>query len=440
MMAEKVVMPKLGASMEEGTIDNWLVEVGDKVEAGDPIVEIQTDKITIEVEAEVDGVLLKKLYDVGDTVPVLEVIAYIGEEGEAIDHLVETPTQTENQVEPEQQETVETNQTASHLRDGRKIRRTPLARRLAEEYGFDLKDIVGTGPKGRIQKVDVERYITNMKKKITPLAKKIAEDKQVDYSRITGSGARGKIVKADVLKASEQVVRDAFQDERVPLSGIRKVIAERMSQSFYTAPHVTLFSEVDMTEVIKLRKQLLPEIEKETGLRISFNEIMLKATAVVLRKHPNINVSLVDDKEIVYHRNIHLGFAVAMDDGLVVPVIEHADQKGLATITKEAKTLAEQARNKSLSPEKMQGSTFTISNLGMYAVNGFTPIINPPNAAILGVGQIQEKVVVINGEMKVRSMMELSLSFDHRVIDGAPAARFLTDLKDILEHPYKLLM
>ena len=440
MMAEKVVMPKLGASMEEGTIDNWLVEVGDKVEAGDPIVEIQTDKITIEVEAEVDGVLLKKLYDVGDTVPVLEVIAYIGEEGEAIDHLVETPTQTENQVEPEQQETVETNQTASHLRDGRKIRRTPLARRLAEEHGIDLKDIVGTGPKGRIQKVDVERYITNMKKKITPLAKKIAEDKQVDYSGITGSGARGKIVKADVLKASEQVARDAFQDERVPLSGIRKVIAERMSQSFYTAPHVTLFSEVDMTEVIKLRKQLLPEIEKETGLRISFNEIMLKATAVVLRKHPNINVSLVDDKEIVYHRNIHLGFAVAMDDGLVVPVIEHADQKGLATITKEVKTLAEQARNKSLSPEKMQGSTFTISNLGMYAVNGFTPIINPPNAAILGVGQIQEKVVVINGEMKVRSMMELSLSFDHRVIDGAPAARFLTDLKDILEHPYKLLM
>lgn len=440
MMAEKVVMPKLGASMEVGTIDNWLVEVGDKVEAGDPIVEIQTDKITIEVEAEVDGVLLKKLYDVGDTVPVLEVIAYIGEEGEAIDHLVETPTQTENQVEPEQQETVETNQTASHLRDGRKIRRTPIARRLAEEHGIDLKDIVGTGPKGRIQKADVERYITNMKKKITPLAKKIAEDKQVDYSGITGSGARGKIVKADVLKASEQVVRDAFQDERVSLSGIRKVIAERMSQSFYTAPHVTLFSEVDMTEVIKLRKQLLPEIEKETGLRISFNEIMLKATAVVLRKHPNINVSLVDDKEIVYHRNIHLGFAVAMDDGLVVPVIEHADQKGLAAITKEAKTLAEQARNKSLSPEKMQGSTFTISNLGMYAVNGFTPIINPPNAAILGVGQIQEKVVVINGEMKVRSMMELSLSFDHRVIDGAPAARFLTDLKDLLEHPYKLLM
>lgn len=447
-MAEKVVMPKLGATMEEGTIDSWLVDVGEEVEIGDPIVEIQTDKITIEVEAETDGVLLKKLYEVGDTVPVQKVIAYIGEAGEEVEHIEEdTPAVEETALEENEEETDVVVTTVDHNdeanREIGKIRRTPIVRRLAEENNVDLANITGTGPRGRIQKVDVENYIAQTKQRITPLAKKVADAEQIDLANVTGSGARGKIVKDDIVAASrfDEVGHvQEREDERVPFKGMRKVIASRISESFYTAPHVTLFSEVDMTEVVALRKQLLPVIEEVEGVRISFNEIIMKATAFSLKKHPNINVSLVNDEEIVYHGNIHLGVAVAVPNGLVVPVIRHVDQKGLATITKEAKTIAQQARDGVLPPEKMQGSSFTISNLGMYAVDGFTPIINQPNAAILGVGRIQEKPVVVDGDVKVRSMMELSLSFDHRIIDGAPAAEFLTDLKDVLEHPYKLMV
>jgi pyruvate dehydrogenase E2 component (dihydrolipoamide acetyltransferase) len=447
-MAEKVVMPKLGATMEEGTIDSWLVEVGDEVEEGDPIVEVQTDKITIEVEAEADGHLLKKLYEAGDTVAVQKTIAIIGEEGENVDELeaeedtavpnvsesetLTTPkTETENTIETEQ---VESSDTA-------KIRRTPIARRLAQENNIDLSKVKGTGPLGRIHKEDVEAYLADNKQRITPLAEKVANDQQVDTANLSGSGAQGKIVKEDVvgtLHASPAA--DGTADERVPFKGMRKVIAGRISESFYSAPHVTLHSEVDMTEVVKLRKQLLPVIEKMEGIRVSYNDILVKATAFALKQNPDINISLENEKEIVYHSNIHMGVAVAVPNGLVVPVLRNADQKGLGTLSKEAKELAKKARDGKLSPDDMKGSTFSISNLGMYAVDGFTPIINQPNGAILGVGRIQEKPVIVDGNVEVRSMMELSLSFDHRIIDGAPAAEFLTDLKDTLEHPYKLMV
>lgn len=443
-MAEKVVMPKLGATMEEGIIDSWLVDIGEEIEEGDPIVEIQTDKITIEVEAEAAGVLLKKLYDVGDTVPVQKVIAYIGEAGEEIGHVEEddsvgvvrgdfmTPNEQTNEVAAHTDGQVATD------RDRIQIRRTPFARRLAEENNVNLAEITGTGPLGRIQKIDVENYLAQPTQKITPLAKKVVEDKQLDITQLSGSGAHGKIVKDDVIAAQSRK-QDVIVDDRVALKGMRKVIANRISESFYTAPHVTLFSEIDMTEVVSLRKQLLPVIEEMEGVRVSFNDIILKATAFSLKRNPNINISL-EEEEIIYYKNIHLGVAVAVPNGLVVPVITNVDQKGLGAIATEAKTIARQARDGLLPPEKMQGSTFTISNLGMFAIDGFTPIINQPNAAILGVGRIQEKPVVVDGEIKVRSMMELSLSFDHRIIDGAPAAQFLTDLKDILEQPYKLMV
>lgn len=434
-MAEQVRMPKLGATMEEGTIDNWLVNEGEKVIKGDPIVEIQTDKITIEVEAQTDGILLKKLYEVGDTVPVQKVIAIVGKEGERVELEEEDPP-----IANEENVTQNSVPIESGIKKDEKIRRTPVARRLAKDYNINLANISGTGPNGRIQKRDVESYINQMKEvNITPLAKKIAEDQQIDVTKVSGSGVRGKITKADVLQNAESDYKIPIV-EKVPFKGMRKVIATRMSESFYSAPHVTLFSEVDMTEVVKVRKQLLPVIEELEGVRISYNEIIIKAAALSLKKNPNINISLVDEKEIIYHANINIGIAVALTEGLVVPVIQNVDQKGLAAITKEAKALAEQARKNALTPEQMQGSTFTISNLGMYAVDGFTPIINQPNGAILGVGRIQEKPVVINGEVKVRSMMTLSLSFDHRTIDGAPAAQFLTDLKDLLEHPYKLMV
>ncbi len=445
MMATEVVMPKLGATMEEGTIVSWLVQIGETVEEGDPIAEIQTDKIVLEIEAETTGVLLKTLYDAGAVVKVHENIAYLGEENESVEDLekqspsVSLQSAEEQIATPAEESAIQTRQLAS----GYKIRRTPAARKLAKDTQIDLRNFTGSGPLGRIQKIDVENYLAEHSQKITPLAKKIAEDQEIDYRGITGSGTRGKIVKDDIItgSASENNGNQAnAQDERrVPFIGMRKVIADRISSSAYTAPHVTLLSEIDMTKCVSLRKDLLPVIEKAEGLRISFNEILIKATAFALKLHPGMNISL-EGNEIVYHFNINIGLAVAVPDGLVVPVLKDVEQKGLATITREAKMIGKQAREGKISPDDMRESTFTISNLGMYAVDGFTPIINTPNAAILGVGRIQEKPVSVNGEVVVRSMMNLSLSFDHRIIDGAPAAAFLTDLKDTLENPLKLMI
>ncbi|GLY12636.1 dihydrolipoamide acetyltransferase family protein [Pseudobacillus badius] len=439
-MASEVVMPKLGATMEEGTIVSWLVPIGEVVEEGDPIAEVQTDKIVMEIEAETTGVLLKTLYDDGSVVKVHEVVAYLGEEGESVEGL-----ETQSPV-AEQKQTFSKQEAAQEevMERGSKIRRTPAARKLAKDNQVDLSNITGTGPLGRIQKIDVENYLAEYNKKITPLAKKVADDQGIDYRGMTGTGPRGKIVKDDLVPLSssrekEGQSADSPSTKRVPFKGMRKVIADRISESAYTSPHVTLLSEIDMTKCVSLRQELLPVIEKVEGLRVSFNEILIKATAFALKQHPGINISL-EGKEIVYHSNINIGMAVAVPDGLVVPVLREVDQKGLAAITREAKSIGKQAREGKLSPDDMQGSTFTISNLGMYAVDGFTPIINAPNAAILGVGRIQEKPVIVNGEVAVRSMMNVSLSFDHRIIDGAPAAAFLTDLKDVLENPFKLMI
>src|SRR5699024_3037203 len=257
-MAEKVVMPKLGATMEEGTIDSWLVEVGEEVEEGDPIVEIQTDKITMEVEAEADGILLKQLYEAGETVPVQQTIAYIGEVGEEIIEEGDAPTVDAALTEEEVAET-EAEQHRVHSTNSveEKIRRTPNAKRLAEENNVALQHVDGTGPLGQIQKVDVENYVAQNKENITPLAKKIADDQQIDTATIAGSGVHGKIKKADVMVSQQgQSEVQVAPAERVPFKGMRKVIADNISNSFYTAPHVTLFSEIDMTEVVNVRKQL----------------------------------------------------------------------------------------------------------------------------------------------------------------------------------------
>ncbi|GHH98931.1 dihydrolipoamide acetyltransferase family protein [Neobacillus kokaensis] len=438
-MATEVVMPKLGATMEEGTIVSWLAQVGEVVEEGDAIAEVQTDKIVLEVEAETTGVLLKTLYDEGSTVKVQEVIAYLGEEGESVDGIDHKSFSASQAAAAEDSAIQE-----RPFENPNKKRRTPAARKLAEANHIDLRRISGSGPKGRIQKNDVENYLVENTKKITPLAEKIAVDLGIDYKNVTGTGSNGKIVKADLLTSNptnESHVQPAIQqgEKRVPFKGIRKVIADRMVQSANTAPHVTLTSEVDMTNCVRLRKELLPVIEKISGCRLSFNEIIFKATAHTLQRHPDINVSL-DKNEIVYHTNVNVGMAVAVPNGLVVPVVKNANQMGLAALTEECKALGKRAREGKLLPEQMQNGTFTISNLGMYAVDGFTPIINQPESAILGVGTIKEKPVVINGEISIRSMMVLSLSFDHRIIDGAPAAAFITDLKETLENPFKLIV
>ncbi|NBJ68146.1 MULTISPECIES: dihydrolipoamide acetyltransferase family protein [Clostridia] len=439
-MAKEVFMPKLSSTMSIGTLLQWFKEVGDYVEVGEPLFEIMTDKINIEVESYEEGTLLKKYAKVDEDVPVNAVIGYIGEKGEEVPE--QPPVYSKEDVEDTGLETMSEKEELKNdqnlLKQG-KIRATPAAKRVAAEHNIELSSIQGTGPEGRIQEQDVRDSFDQKRVLSTPLAGKIAMENNLDIGAIAGTGSRGKIVKSDVLthmniKESVDTVPEIWK-----LSGLRKVIAQKMTESVQTIPHVTLTSEVDMSNAVSLRRALLPTIEQQTGYRLSYTEIIMKAVSYALRLHPRLNASLVEN-EIIMNHDIHIGLAVALDDALIVPSVKQADTKGLAELTKTSKMLGEKARNNQLSPEEMSGSTFTISNLGMYAIDGFTPIINPPETAILGVGRIMDKPVIVNGEVAVRPMMVTSLSFDHRAIDGAPAAAFLTELKSLLEDPYRWLV
>lgn len=444
-MAKEIFMPKLSSTMEVGTLLQWFKEEGDPVSMGDPLFEIMTDKINIEVESYEDGFLLKKYFQADDEIPVNQIIGYIGEKneqvpndspgissGELADTEIPVPT-TQTEQETQEQDTLATD----------KVRATPAARRVSKENLIEITLVPGSGPNGRIQKKDVQQFLLHREKemKLTPLAKKIAQSEQIDIDSVTGTGSNGKIVKDDVVQviSSRETNAKPAPGKRKRLSGMRKVIGDRMQQSVNTAPHVTLTSEIDMSKVKELRAQLLPIIEKQTGYRLSFTEVIVKAVGLVLSRHASVNASLIND-EIVYNEEVNIGLAVAVEDGLLVPVLKNVNTKGLAAITTEAKEIGLQARKSKLQPDQMKGSTFTISNLGMYAIDAFTPIINLPETAILGVGRIQDKPVVINQAIEIRPMMTVSLSFDHRVIDGAPAAEFLTELKRVLENPFELLV
>lgn len=446
-MVKEVFMPKLSSTMEVGTLLQWFKDEGAPVETGEPLFEIMTDKINIEVESYEDGILLKKYYQADDEIPVNAVIGYVGEENEDVpDSPPQGGESDAGDADESSEEKAESGKVATSGKETLaadepgKVRATPAARRIARENDLTLETIQGSGPKGRIHAQDAEEAAAGDHLLATPLARKIAADKGVDLAQVQGSGARGKIEKADVLKAGQAAEETAASAaERTKLKGLRKAVADKMLESAQSIPHVTLTSEVDMTKTEEMRKALLPVIEKQTGYRLSFTEIIMKTTAHVLENHPKVNASLVGD-EIVWNENVNIGLAVAVENGLIVPSVKQANKKGLAALTENSKTLGLKARDNQLTPAEMTGSTFTISNLGMYAVDGFTPIINPPETAILGVGRIVEKPVVLDGEVQVRPMMVLSLSFDHRIIDGAPAAAFLTELKESLEDPYSLFV
>lgn len=443
-MAKEIFMPKLSSTMQVGTMLQWFKEEGDPVEVGDPLFEIMTDKINIEVEAYEEGTLLKKYFEEDDEIPVNHVVGYIGEPDESVPEKPPGESGTSETEQPDAAETEPVQSTPASQTEptpvaGEKLRATPAARRVAREQDISLTEVHGTGPNGRIHEADVSAAVSAIPS-ATPLARKVAAAERVDLQAVTGTGSNGKIYRADVERMAQPAAETAATPgKRVKMQGIRKAVADRMHQSKTTAPHVTLVSEVDMTEAIAMRKQLLGVIEKQTGYRLSYTEIIVKAAAHMLKRHPNINVSLEGD-EIVFHEKTNIGIAVAIDNGLLVPVVENADQKGLAALTADSKELGKAARANKLKPSQMRGGTFTISNLGMYAIDAFTPVINPPESAILGVGRIHEKPVGLNGEIVLRPMMSVSLSFDHRVIDGAPAAAFLTDLKSVLEQPFELLV
>lgn len=445
-VAKEIFMPKLSSTMTVGTLLEWFKEEGDTVEVGEPLFEIMTDKINIEVEAYEEGTLLKKYYDSDAEIPVNAVIGYIGEPNEQVPDT--PPSVVETDATDNGQDTVADHKTEEKDNgqqvsgdQGGKVRATPAARKAAQDHGVDLQTVQGSGPKGRIHRDDVIAVAesSSAQVKATPLAQKIAADKQIDLGAVKGTGVQGKIYKDDVLQHHDKMAVDVSEDKRIKVSGIRKVIAERMVQSAFTAPHVTLTSEVDMSQSVQLRRQLLPVIEKLTGYRLSYTELIVKVVAHALKRHPQMNASLEGDV-IVLKEAVNVGLAVSVDDGLIVPVVKDVDKRGLADLTTACKQLAQAARENQLKPEHFTGGTFTVSNLGMYAIDSFTPIINQPESAILGVGRINEKPVGVDGVIELRPMMTLSLSFDHRVIDGAPAADFLTDVKNMLENPFELLI
>ena len=443
-MATEVIMPKAGMDMKEGQIIKWKKKEGDYIEAGEVLLEIMTDKVNMEVEAETSGYLLKILYEEEAKVPVITPIAYIGERGEKIPEIEDKAKVTEEIEEAVEKEIVQEDiQVATNVMDiAGKVRATPAARRIARERNIDLTKVKGTGPKGRIQKADVENYRDSIK--VTPLARRIAKMEGLDLEEIKGSGHEGKILKEDVVGAlrSKGIADYDALDERtevIPMSNVRKIIAERMTDSYFSAPTFTLNTEVDMRNAIKLRQDVKDIILKETGKKLTINDIILLATSRALMKHPFVNSRLSDDN-IILHKYVNLAFAIGMEDGLITPVIKDAHEMSLSEIVVAAKDLQERAMKKKLSPDELQGSTFTVSNLGMYGITYFNPIINQPNTAILGVSAIVDKLVKKDEEITTIPVMNLSLTLDHRVVDGVTGAKFLQDLKHLLENPLSMLI
>ncbi len=419
-MAVNVIMPQLGLTMTEGMVTKWHKAAGEKIAKGEVLVEIMTEKITQQIESPADGVVLAILVPEGATVPVKALLAVIGEEGERVDHTA--PTGNNEDEGPNGQSNVAA------------VKASPAAKKLARESGVDLTLVTSTGSGGRLTEKDVLRYLDGQKKKIraTPLAAKIAVEQNIDLS---GISKEGRIAKADVLAAvakAEGPSPGAEEASSVPLAGTRKIIADRMSLSWHTAPHVNLTVSVDMSSVVGLNRNTKAE------KKFSVTEMMVAVAARALSEYGDINASLVDGK-VMRYKTVNIGVAVALDKGLIVPVIRDAQRKGLPAIRREIADLAARARQGGLLPEEVTGGTFTITNLGMFGVDHFAPIINPPESAILAVCRVVDRPVVVDGAVEIRPMANLCLSFDHRLIDGALAARFMAHVRELMEQPLLLL-
>ena len=457
-MAIEIIMPKLGVDMQEGEIVEWKKQEGDFVNEGDVILEMMSDKTSMELEAEESGVLIKIVHGNGATVPVTEVIAYLGAEGETVEAgsaPAPAPAAAIEEV-PASRTPVIVAPVAAKPQGGGKVRATPAARKLARELHIDLGVVPGTGANGRVHKADVENF-KDAAQKATPLAARIAADKGIDLSTITGTGVNGKIVKEDVLalvapaaeaapvaKVEEKPAKELPEGvEIIKMSPMRKAISKGMVNSYLTAPTFTLNYDIDMTNLMALRKQVLEPIMNKTGLKVTFTDLIGLAVTRTLMKeeHRYLNASLINDaQEIELHKFVNLGIAVGLDEGLVVPVVHGADKMSLSDFVVASKDVIKKAQSGKLKGAEMSGSTFSITNLGMFGTKTFNPIINQPNSAILGVAATVQTPVVIDGEIKIRPIMALCLTIDHRIVDGMNGAKFMVDLKNLLENPLELLI
>ena len=420
-MAEVINMPRLSDTMEEGTLAKWFKKVGDSVKEGEILAEIETDKATMEFESFHDGVLLHIGIDEGSTAPVDSVIAIIGSEGEDISSFLKN----DKPVVKEEPKPVVKEEPKPVVKEEPK----PV---LKEEP----KPVLKEEPISTIEESN-ERLL------ISPLARKLAKEKGIDISLVKGSGDNGRIIKRDIdsFKPSNysqfsqpkpHLTESSYESQN---STMRKAIAKRLSDSKFSAPHYYLNIELEMDNMISFRQQFI----QTQNIKISFNDIIAKAVSLSLAKHPKVNSRWYDEK-IIFNEHVHLGVAVAVDDGLIVPVIKYANSKDLPQIKSEVKDFAERSKNKKLTPAEIEGSTFTISNLGMFGIESFTSIINQPNSAILSIGAIVQKPIVKNNEVIVGNTMKLTLACDHRTVDGATGSLFLKTLKEYIENPVSILI
>jgi pyruvate dehydrogenase E2 component (dihydrolipoyllysine-residue acetyltransferase) len=418
-MAEIVYMPKLSDTMTEGVVAEWTKKIGDSVESGEVLAEIETDKATMEFESFYDGVLLHIGVEKGKTAPINSILAIIGEKGEDVDKILKEAAKSapveekkEPKVAPEPVKVESTPApapvaatapvvaTSSNADSNGRVYASPLAKKMADEKGIDIASVIGTGEGGRVIKRDIDHY--------TPYV------------------GGGKVARAHVGVES-------FVDE--PISQMRKTIAKRLAESKFSAPHFYLTLDIDMDNAIAMRKSM----NNLNGIKVSFNDMVVKACGIALREHPAVNSSWLGD---VVRRNnhVHIGVAVAVDEGLLVPVVRFADGKELTEIGAEVKTFAQKAKDKKLQPTDWEGNTFTISNLGMFGIEEFTAIVNPPDSCIMAVGGIKEVPVVRDGHVVPGNVMKITLSCDHRVVDGATGAAFLNTFKKYMENPVALLL
>ncbi|WP_444961937.1 pyruvate dehydrogenase complex dihydrolipoamide acetyltransferase [Nocardiopsis sp. M1B1] len=434
----EIQMPRLSDTMEEGVISTWVKNVGDKVASGDVLVEIETDKAVMEYEAYEDGYLVKQSVSEGETVPIGAVIGVIAdspdavpedsgdggsepepaaeEQGEKAEEIQEAAEGTEKEAEESEESAPASGDEAARPRT------SPLARRLAKEYGLDINKIQGSGPKGRIVRADIEA------------AREGGAAEQAAPAAQPKEEAKPAAEKAATAPAFD----DGRASEELKVSNVRKVIARRLTESKQTVPHFYLRRTIDAEKLKAFRAQINEQLSS-TGVKVSFNDLIVKASATALKLHPAVNTSWVDDKLLQHHR-VNVGVAVAVDAGLVVPVLHDTDKATLSEISTRTRELAGKARDGKLKPQEMSGGTFSVSNLGMFGVDSFSAVINPPEAAILAVGAMRQEPVVVDGEVAVRNRISLELSVDHRAVDGAVGAAFLKDLAEILEEPMRIIL
>jgi len=451
-LATSMVMPQMGYDMHEGKVVRWLKKEGEEVIRGEVIAEIETDKATVEYEAYTGGVMAMIVAAEGVTIPVGGLIAVITAPGEAIPEDILTDAALAASPAPAASEAPSPGASAAPAESDGEVRASPLARRLAKERGVDLSAITGTGPGGRITEADIPEQgapaaaSVNGYVKASPLAKRLARERGIDLATLSGTGPGGRITEADVPEhapvaaapgSAETVAPAGLTSENVELSRMRQAIAKVTVDSWQSAPHFYVSVDIDMTKAMSFRRDVNDELDAEK--RVSVNDLIVKASAIAIGRHPKFN-SFFRDDHLQMNASINVGIAIALESGLIVPGINGCENRSLVEIAAASRDLAARANNGSLRNDEYSGTTFSVSNMGMFDIESFTAIIFPPHAAILAVGTVKEQPVVRDGELAIAQIMKATLSTDHRVADGAEAAQFIVEIKKLLENPISLVI